>query len=125
MSYLKNINMISSVQNNSCVYFFLTTGNNTKTPYLLATLCAVPQNDDSRFSIPSFLKMHHNLLQFQYVHLCASGEVPNCSHRHSHIVGGTNTKHESWLPQEVPRDLPHCLCSSITQPESSITYGMS
>jgi len=43
----------------SHVYFFLTTDNNAKTPYLLAILCAIPQHGDSRFSIPSFLKMQH------------------------------------------------------------------
>lgn len=64
------------------------------------------------------------LLQFQYMHLYASGELLNGSHRHSHTDEGVSIQHESWLPQEVLRYLPHCLHSSVPQPESSIMYGM-
>jgi hypothetical protein len=42
----------------------------------------------------------------------------------SHIAEGTTIEHESWLLQEVVRDLPHCLHRSIPQPESGITYGV-
>ena len=42
----------------------------------------------------------------------------------SHITEGTTIEHESWLLQEVLRDLPHCLHRSIPQPESGITYGV-
>jgi len=69
--------------------------------------------------------LHHIVLQFQYMQLCASGELCNWSHRYSHIAGGTTIEHESWLHLEALRHLPHCLCRSIPQPESSITYGAS
>jgi hypothetical protein len=42
----------------------------------------------------------------------------------SHIADSTTIEHESWLLQEVLRDLSHCLRRSIPQPESGITYGV-
>jgi len=94
----------------------------------LACWYAEPQNDESRLPIPSFLKMHLIASYFPctisiYATLCFRRAAQLLPQTQPH-AGVTTSEPESWLPQEVLRNMPHCLFRSIPQPEYSITYDV-